>query len=80
LDLKTMEAPKSIDFGAELDEASKEEKTSQPKPWKDIWSAGHGVGSIEDVPCAAKLVNQLQAQYQGAHEHQQQKMALLTKA
>jgi len=80
LDLKTMEAPKSIDFGAELDEASKDEKTAQPKPWKDIWSAGHGVGSIEDVPSAAELVNQLQTQYQAAHEQQQQKMALLTKA
>jgi len=75
-----MEAPKSIDFGAELDEASKDEKTAQPKPWKDIWSAGHGVGSIEDVPSAAELVNQLQTQYQAAHEQQQRKMALLTKA
>ncbi len=79
LDLATMEAPKSIDFGAELDEANSNEKTQHAKPWKDIWSAGHGVGSIDDIPSAAELVQQLHSQYQAAHEQQQQKMALLSK-
>jgi len=77
LDLKTMAAPTSVDFGAELDEASSDEKTQQAKPWKDIWSAGQGAGSIADIPSAAELVQQLQVQYQAAHTEQQKKIALL---
>ena len=80
LDLETMERPTSIDFGAELDEANSDVETQHAKPWKDIWSAGHGVGSIDNVPSASDLVNQLQAQYQAAHEQQQQKIALLAQA
>lgn len=65
LDINNLEAPKSIDFGLELDEANNDEKTSKPKAWKDIWSAGQGVGSIDAVPTTAELVSQLQAQYHG---------------
>jgi len=47
-----------IDFGKELlapeDEA---------KAWKDIWSAGQGVGGISDIPSVVELVQQLQQQY-----------------
>jgi len=31
--------------------------------WKDIWSAGHGVGGIQDVPSVAKLVASLIKEY-----------------
>jgi len=65
LDINNLEAPKTIDFGLELDEASSDEKTSKPKAWKDIWSAGQGVGSIDERPTTAELVSQLQAQYNG---------------
>jgi len=65
LDINNLEAPKTIDFGLELDEANSDEKTSKPKAWKDIWSAGQGVGSIDAVPTTAELVSQLQAQYHG---------------
>jgi nitronate monooxygenase len=36
------------------------------KPWRDIWSAGHGVGLIEDVPSTHDLVSRLKAEYQSA--------------
>jgi nitronate monooxygenase len=36
------------------------------KAWRDIWSAGHGVGLIEDVPTLAELVDRLEAQYEDA--------------
>ncbi|WP_246756548.1 nitronate monooxygenase family protein [Bradyrhizobium diazoefficiens] len=36
------------------------------KRWKDIWTAGHGVGNIEDVPPVAKLCRQLKAEYRAA--------------
>ena len=37
-----------------------------PKAWKDIWSAGQGVGAIHDVPPVADLVTRLKAEYDAA--------------
>ncbi|MGF0237601.1 NAD(P)H-dependent flavin oxidoreductase [Rhodococcus sp. IEGM1300] len=31
--------------------------------WRDIWSAGHGVGLIDDVPPVAELARRLKAEY-----------------
>jgi nitronate monooxygenase len=36
------------------------------KAWRDIWSAGQGVGQIEDVPGVAELVDRLQREYVAA--------------
>ncbi len=36
---------------------------SQAKAWRDIWSAGHGVGSIDAVLPVAELVDQLADEY-----------------
>jgi nitronate monooxygenase len=36
------------------------------KRWKDIYTAGHGVGNIEDIPTAAELCRRLVEQYQVA--------------
>ncbi|MDB5421588.1 MAG: 2-nitropropane dioxygenase [Brevundimonas sp.] len=33
------------------------------KAWRDIWSAGHGVGLIDDIPTVAELTARLQAEY-----------------
>ena len=34
------------------------------RTWRDIWSAGQGVGSIKDVPSVADLVQRLAQEYQ----------------
>lgn len=36
------------------------------KAWRDIWSAGHGVGAIDDVPNVAVLVERLRRDYERA--------------
>ena len=36
------------------------------KRWKDIYTAGHGVGNIDDIPSAAELCRRLIAQYRDA--------------
>ena len=36
------------------------------KAWRDIWSAGQGVGQIEDVPSTAELVERLRREYEAA--------------
>lgn len=41
-------------------------KIKNIKAWRDVWSAGHGVGSIQDVIPAADLVERLAQEYQSA--------------
>ncbi len=36
------------------------------KAWKEIWSAGQGVGTIHDVPSVQELVDRLVAEYKAA--------------
>ena len=36
------------------------------RPWRDIWSAGHGIATIHDVPSVAELVARLAADYRAA--------------
>jgi nitronate monooxygenase len=38
----------------------------EQKAWKHVWSAGQGVGSIDDVPTAATLVDRLEREYREA--------------
>jgi len=40
------------------------EETS--KRWKDIWTAGHGVGNIDDIPSTVQLCRRLKAEYRSA--------------
>lgn len=49
---------REINLGAELNASA--------RAWKDVWSAGQGVGSIHDAPAVAALVARLQAEYRAA--------------
>jgi nitronate monooxygenase len=40
--------------------------TSHRKAWKDIWSAGQGVGQIDDIPGVEEMVERLQREYASA--------------
>jgi nitronate monooxygenase len=39
---------------------------SSAKLWKDIWTAGHGVGTIHDTPTVATLVERMRVEYRRA--------------
>ena len=54
IDLESLQNPK-MDF-SKLD-------AKNSKAWKDIWSAGHGVINIYDIPTVAKLVDTLESEY-----------------
>jgi nitronate monooxygenase len=41
---------------------------SAAKAWRDIWSAGQGVGNIDDVPNIATLVARMRQEYDAALE------------
>jgi len=51
-----------IDFGKEL----LAPEDGDAKAWKDIWSAGHGVGNINSTLPVKSLVNELVSEYQAA--------------
>ena len=38
------------------------------KAWRDVWSAGQGVGTIHDVPTVAELVRRLTLEYEEARQ------------
>lgn len=40
--------------------------SGEAKAWKHIWSAGQGVGSIDDLPAAAELCERLVCEYDAA--------------
>ncbi|MEH7097744.1 NAD(P)H-dependent flavin oxidoreductase [Neobacillus vireti] len=42
------------------------QKETNAKAWKDIWSAGHGVGAIDRIESAAAIINQLESEYKQA--------------
>lgn len=48
-------------------------RVDKPKAWKDVWSAGQGVGSVDDIPTVAALVERLHREYAAAalraHRH-----------
>ncbi|OUS24293.1 2-nitropropane dioxygenase [Gammaproteobacteria bacterium 45_16_T64] len=69
------DAPK-VDLGLELEEA-RDGNTSDSKPWVDIWSAGQGVGSINDLPTTAELISRLTTEYRQAHQDQHARVATL---
>ena len=46
----------SMDFGSAV----------AAKAWKDIWGAGQGVGTIDDVPSTAELIARMKAEYRAA--------------
>ena len=54
-----------MDIDKELREAH-DPKQNSAKPWRDLWSAGHGVGQITSSPPVAKLVHQLKVEFHAA--------------
>jgi nitronate monooxygenase len=49
-----------------LEKRSTDHLPAGVKPWKDIWSAGQGIGLIHDLPTVAELVRRLQTEYVAA--------------
>ncbi len=58
LDPDALTDKSSIDFMADF--------THETKAWRDIWSAGQGVGSIGDAPPVARIVERLRSEYHAA--------------
>ncbi|MFQ3201532.1 MAG: nitronate monooxygenase [Zhongshania sp.] len=67
LDPNNLEPKTDIDFGQELEiDADKNSGDKAGGAWKQIWSAGQGVGAIDNIPSTADLVTTLIDEYQKA--------------
>ena len=56
----------AIDIGKDINVVERERSNAQggsAKRWKDIWSAGHSVSGVSDVPSVAELVERTAAEY-----------------
>ncbi len=56
----------AIDIAKDINAAERERRDSEgpdAKRWKDIWSAGHSVSGVADVPSVAELVERTVAEY-----------------
>ncbi|HEV1285585.1 MAG TPA: nitronate monooxygenase [Bryobacteraceae bacterium] len=54
--------PDNLPAGAKLSISTE----GEAKAWKDVWSAGQGVGGIRDIPSTAELCRRLIAEYREA--------------
>ncbi len=67
-------APSLLRAGVDLDELRRQTPGAivavdeRKKRWKDVWSAGHGVGSINDVLSVRDLCDRLKAEYSLARD------------
>ena len=68
LDPETMAQKKAVNVGGIHDE---------PKAWKTIWSAGHGVGGIADCPSVVELITRLIDEYAQALERSRARLDAL---
>jgi nitronate monooxygenase len=59
-DMEKLMSAGDVDFGKKLT------VSDEAKAWKTIWSAGHGVASIHDVPTVRELVLRLETEYRAA--------------
>jgi nitronate monooxygenase len=59
-DLEALSTPGNVNFGEKLT------VNEEAKAWKTVWSAGHGVSAIVDIPTVASLVDRLEKEYREA--------------
>lgn len=52
--------------GVDLEALGELDTSGDSKAWRDIWSAGHGVGAISDIPSTADLCARLVREYDDA--------------
>ena len=66
--------PSIVAAGLNPEDLKKEEMlgtnfgSTRVKPWKDIWGAGQGVGSIDSIETTAQLVATMKAEYEQARQ------------
>ena len=67
LDPDALPARGTIDVAKDINATERDQaRSGQGKRWKEIWSAGHSVSGVSDVPDVAELVARTRGQYEAA--------------
>lgn len=66
-DLKQLQNKGDVNYGEKLKPVDDEAKA-----WKTVWSAGQGVGDIDDLPAVAELIDRLDREYRAALQRSNQ--------
>ncbi len=64
LDPNNLPARGALDISKDINAAERDKPSA--KRWKDIWSAGHSVSGVSDIPSVAELVARTRAEYEQA--------------
>jgi nitronate monooxygenase len=74
LDPDALPSRGAIDIAKDINAAERDKRDAEgpdAKRWKDIWSAGHSVSGVSDVPSVAALVARTAAEYDAARRSMQ---------
>ncbi|NWQ43809.1 nitronate monooxygenase [Bacillus sp. EB106-08-02-XG196] len=79
--------PSIVKEGLDPEQLIKKEKVdfdglqgnSDAKAWRDIWSAGHGVGAIDKIESVSDIINRLETEYHEALQRVNQTSAKLSR-
>lgn len=63
---QTLPATGNLRAGGQVGSMNVSDVLGEPKRWRDILSAGQGVGSIHDIPRVGELVARMEREYQAA--------------
>lgn len=66
LDPDNLPARGAIDISKDINAAERDRPDA--KRWKDIWSAGHSVSGVGDVPSVAELIERTAREYEAARQ------------
>ncbi|MBX9924928.1 MAG: hypothetical protein K2Y05_01095, partial [Hyphomicrobiaceae bacterium] len=65
--LKPSLARAGVDLATVSGEGHKLDLGNEAKAWSTVWSAGHGVAAIRDVPTVAALADTLRAEFHNSN-------------
>lgn len=66
-----------VDMTEEKEEDFSKLNGDGQKAWKDIWSAGHGVSGIDNIPTTKELIDQLKAEYKAVLQKNKEELEKL---
>lgn len=64
LDPAALPARGAIDIAKDINAAEREQPNA--RRWKDIWSAGHSVSGVADIPAVGELIDRTAGEYEAA--------------
>ncbi|MGG7567085.1 NAD(P)H-dependent flavin oxidoreductase [Rhodovulum sp. DZ06] len=70
--------PDALGPGQGVTSFAEDREADRPKAWKDIWSAGHGIGATRAITPAAETVARLEAEFAAARARLSAQLAALS--